>query len=285
MFLSRLFLLFTISSIFLILNAFSNSQDAPLVLAVHPYLPSEEIQKRFQPLADYLGSQLRRSVVVRVGRDYEDHIQTVGMNKVDIAFIGPAEYVKMTSRYGTKPLLSRMEINGSPLLSGMIVTRSDSSLKKLSDLIGKRFAFTDPESTMGSLIPLYVMEKAGITLKELGHYEHLKGHYNVALGVLAGDFDAGAIKSEVYLEFVPRGLRVLADMPKVSEHAFITRSDYPADQVELLRTLFYRLNNSTNGHAVLTSIDKEATALVPVQDANYNNLREMLKALMKDVKR
>ena len=251
----------------------------PLILAVHPYLPAAEIVTRFTPLADYLDKQLGRRVQVRVGRDYEQHIDAIGLNSVDIAFMGPSSYVEMTARYGAKPLLARIEVNGKPFLSGYIVTRTDSPLRNLTELRGKRFAFVDPDSTMGTIVPRYALQQAGVGLNSFAAYQHLSGHKDVALGVLNGDYDAGAVKSEVYDELAARGLRVLAKLPDVSEHLFITRTDLPADRVHVLRQALLQLKDAPNGAAIMHAINKEMTAMVPVIDADYDNLRKIQHAV------
>ena len=253
--------------------------QTPLILAVHPYLPSEEIHKRFTPLAEYLGKQLGRPVQVRVGRDYDQHVEAIGLNSVDIAFMGPASYVLLGERYGAKPLLARIEVNGKPRLSGYIVTNVNSALRNLADLHGKRFAFVDPDSTMGAIVPRYVMQEAGVTLKTLGAYQFLGGHKNVALGVLSGDYDAGAVKSEAYDEMAARGLRVLAKLPEVSEHLFVTRSDMPSKQVALLRQALLQLKNEAEGAVIMRAINKDMTAMVPVVSADYDNLRQIQRVV------
>jgi phosphonate transport system substrate-binding protein len=251
----------------------------PLVLAVHPYLPSAEIQQRFAPLAEYLGKLLERPVVVRVGRDYEEHIAAVGANAVDIAFMGPSPYVLLTARYGKKPLLARIEVEGKPYLGGVIIARVGSPLRGLEDLKGRRFAFGDRDSTMSALVPQYMLQEAGVPLSALGGYEYLGAHKNVALGVLNGDYDAGAVKQEVFDELAPRGLRVLATMPMVSEHLFVTRSDMPPAQGEKLRQALINLNARPDGKTIMQAINRGMTNMVPVSDADYHSLRTMMRAV------
>ncbi|MBT9614289.1 MAG: phosphate/phosphite/phosphonate ABC transporter substrate-binding protein [Burkholderiales bacterium] len=270
----KLFCLFTG---FATVNAAEPIQP-PLILAVHPYLPSAEIQQRFAPLADYLSKQLGRQVQVRVGPNFEQHIEAIGINSVDIAFMGPASYVKMVACHGAKPLLARIEIKGKPIFSGYIITRADSALRTLADLRGRRFAFADLDSAMGTVVPRYVMQQAGVGLKHLGAYQHLGGYEDVALGVLNGDFDAGAIRREVFDELAPRGLRVLAKLPEVSEHLFVTRADLPANQVRLLRQALLQLKHAPNGAAILRAINKDMTAMAPVVDADYDSLRKLQRA-------
>ena len=251
----------------------------PMVLAVHPYLPSAEIQQRFSPMANYLSRVLDRPVEVRVGRDYDEHVDAIGRNEVDIAFMGPSLYVLTVARYGKKPLLARLETKGKPVLTGVIICRKDSPLRTLADLKGRRFAFGDKDSTMSALVPQYMLQTVGVALSDLAGYEYLGGHKNVALGVLGGDYDAGAVKEEVFKEFEPRGLRVLAPMAQVSEHLFVTRSDMSPALVEKLRKALLNIKSEPNGEVIMHSIHKEMTNLVPVEDSDYQSLRTIMRTI------
>jgi phosphonate transport system substrate-binding protein len=252
----------------------------PLILGVHPYLLPAEIAARFAPLAGYLDRQLGQRVQVRVGRDYDQHIETIGRDTIDVAYVGPASYVKMVARHGAKPLLARIEIKGKPAVTAYIAVRADSPLRKLADLRGRRFAFGDANSTMGTIVAQHVLRRAGVGLESLGGYQYLGSHRNVALAVLSGDYDAGAVRKEVYDELQARGLRVLLKLPEVSEHLFVTRSDLPAAQVTRLRQALLGLKDAPGGAAILQAIDREMTAMVPVSDADYDSLRAIQRALV-----
>jgi len=251
----------------------------PLILAVHPYLPPNELTQRFSPLADYLSRELGRPIVVRVGGDYWEHIEYIGKDQVDIAFMGPASYVKMVKKYGKKPILARLEINGQPQFRGRIIVRKDSPLAILPDLKGRSFAFGDPGSTMSYQVPRYMLWQAGITLNDLSDHRFLGSHNNVALAVLAGDFDAGAVKEEVFLSFESRGLRALANTPALSEHLFVASNALPANIVQAMRTALYRLKDTPQGAHIMNTIKKDTSAMVPAADSDYDSLRDILKAL------
>ena len=228
--------------------AAESSGQKPLILAVHPYLSKDEIISRFKPLADYIARAAGRPVQLRVGRDYEEHIDAIGTDSVDIAYMGPAEYVKLVAKYGKKPLLVRQEIDGQKLLKGEIIVRQDSPLQSLSELKGKRFIFADVNSTMGSVIPQKMLIQAGVPLTSLASYKFVEGHDNVALAVLAGDYDAGAIKEETFQKYAPRGLRALAHSPSVYDHVFVTSTRLPAELVGILRSSLLKLNGSPEGN-------------------------------------
>lgn len=265
----------------LALNALSHSAgaDDALILGVHPYLPPKDLIKRFEPLAGYLGKAIGRPVEVRIGRNYDDHIEAIGKERIDIAFMGPVSYIKLVEHHGKKPILARLETNGLPTFRGAIVTRRESPLKNLAELKGKRFAFGDPDSTMSHLVPEHMLLMAGVRRKDLAEYRFLGGHHNVVLAVLAGDFDAGAVKDEVFQEYAAKGLRALADSPAFSDHVFVTRATLPADTVQTLRAALLRLKALPEGAAIMQSIKKDMTALIPAADNDYDNLRTVVKAL------
>jgi len=253
--------------------------DQPaLLLGVHPYLSHGEVYRRFKPFADYLAQRLGRRVEVRIGRDYDEHIREVGMDRLDIAYLGPVSYVKMTAAYGRKPLLACLERDGSSRLTGNIVVLKNSPLESVADLRGRSFAFGDPASTMSSIVPQAMLAHSGVGLHELERYSHFQGHTNVALAVLTGEADAGAVKHEVFKKFETRGLRSLAVLPDVAEHVFVTRSDMPEAQVRRLRELLQHANQDEQGLAALRAIHRKATALVPVSDQAYDSLRQMLES-------
>jgi phosphonate transport system substrate-binding protein len=263
--------------------SFTGVADAErsLILAVHPYLPATELVKRYTPLTDYLGRKLNQPVKIQISKDYQDHIDKIGGDKVDIAYMGPASYVKVTALYGKKPILARLEIKGKPAFQGIIIAGKDSPLNNLKDLEGRRFAFGDPNSTMSHLVPRYMLIKEGVGIDKLAAHAFLENHQNVALGVLAGDYDAGAVKEAVFYKYEKRGLKALMKTPKISEHLFITRKNLPAGKVELLRKALFDLKEDERGRIIMASIKSSMTGMVHASDEDYNNLRIILQTLEK----
>ena len=258
-------------------SAAQPGDQQPIILGIHPYLPHDELVTRFTPLANYIGRAIGHPVQVRVGRTYGEHIKAIGSDSIDIAYMGPVPYVEMVAKYGRKPLLARQVINNSPYLRGEIIVRKDSPLRTLGDLKGKCFLFGDVNSTMSYIMPQHMIEDAGVPLIRLGDHKFLEGHENVALAVLAGTCDAGAVKQEVYEEFKPKGLRVLAELPLVYDHLFVTSASLPPPMVRKLRKIMLDLNDLPEGKAIMAKIHPDMTALVPPKDSDYNNLRALMK--------
>ena len=263
-------------------TANGDSPPDPMILGVHPYLSHSALHHRFKPLARYLAHRLGMPVAVRIGNTYRDHIDAIGRDRIDLAFVGPVPYLQIADNYGPKPLLARLETNGNTELGGHIVVREDSPLRRLEDLTGRRMGFGDPYSTMSNVVPHAVLNHAGIEVRRPTPY---RSHSNVALAVLSGQVDAGAVKEEVFEQFAAQGLRSLRRLPAVSEHVFIARADMPQSMLRHLRAVLHELHTSAAGRRALSAIHRNATALRPVADADLMPLRALLSPPVEDVAR
>jgi len=253
--------------------------ESTLILGVHPYKQATEISKSFTPLVKYLSDKTNRSFKLKISKNYQTHIDLIGNDQVHIAYMGPASYIKLVENYGKKRLLSRLEINGKPTFQGVIITRQDSDISALKLLQNKRFAFGSPSSTMSHLVPRYMLFDAGIPVSALEKYAFLGNHVNVALGVLTGNYDAGAVKEAIYKKYKEKGLKALATTVPLSEHLFIASDNIDNKFVIKLREIMLELNLQSNGPDILKSIKKTTTALVAVRDSDYDNLRKMMETL------
>lgn len=250
-----------------------------LILGIHPYKSPTVLVKAYTPLADYLSEHAGLPVKISISNNYASHIDTIGMDKIDIAYMGPASYVKLVEKYGKKHLIACQVVNGKSTFQGKIIVRNDSDLTSLAQLKGKSFAFGDPASTMSHLVPRYMLLRAGIKLEGLNNYKFLGSHDNVALSVLTGDYDAGAVKEAIFYKYESRGLRVLVSTPELTEHNFVARKNIDPGMVEKLRHAFHSLGKDPSGKRILESIKPGISGMKPVEDKEYENLRKILNHL------
>ena len=251
----------------------------PLKLCVHPYLSASELIKRYTPLAEYLGRQLGRPVMLEIGSSYDAHIHRIANGIMDIAFMGPASYVKLTSQYGKRPILAAFKTKEGKFFHGHIMVRKDSPITSLAQLKGKRFVFGDHASTLSHIVPRHMLLKAGIDVKQFSQVSYVANHDNIALGILAGSFDAGAVKEEVFLQYQPQGLRSLARSAPITDHVFIARDNLPKETVQALRKAFLGLSDSAEGRQIISGMRSDVIALVPADDRDFDVLRVIMDEL------
>jgi phosphonate transport system substrate-binding protein len=278
-FLSRMFCMLSVVICVMTLAPHTATASDELLLGVHPYKSATMLQKSFSPLADYLSRVTGQRVRIVIAKNYQQHITQMSEDKLDIAFMGPVSYVRLVDQYGPKPILARLEINGSPTFQGHIISRATGSIKTIGDIKGKTFAFGDPESTMSHLVPRHMLWKAGIGAEDLAGFDFLGNHSNVAMAVLSGKYDAGAVKEAVFHKYESRGLHSVAATPQLSEHLFVARANMPKQKLERIRAALLTLHQQANGMKTLHAIKKTMTRLVPAKYSDYDNLRKILDEL------
>ncbi|KPJ96502.1 MAG: hypothetical protein AMJ53_00495 [Gammaproteobacteria bacterium SG8_11] len=257
----------------------ADTEQDQLTICIHPYRSSTVLYQAFTPLAEFLSQALGKPLSIHIAKDYESHIAAVGTNKFGIGYMGPASYIYLVNQYGKKRILGRQAIEGKPVFQGKIIARQDSPLTSLADLKGKRFAFGDPSSTMSHLVPRYMLLEVGISVEDLAEHKFLGNHTNVVLGVLSGDFDAGAVKESEFYKYEQRGLKAIATTPALSEHLFVASDSMPESIVNVLRSALLNAHLSEQGLRAIHAIKPTISAFMPAQDSDYENLRVIINTL------
>ena len=252
-----------------------------LTLAVHPYLSSSEIEQRFTPLARQLAKALGLPVTVRVSTNYDAHIQVVGQGMADLAYVGPAELLIAETRYGHQILLGQAVFDNHKGLTGHLVVRQSGAAPQsgralLRSLRHQRAAFVDRKSSMGYLVPMAILEKAGVRESDFQTMRFVGSHENVALGVLAGEFDVGAVNDETFEKYRPRGLHSLYSLPAVPEHVFVVSPRVPAEWQSLIRTSLLQMAENEAGHQALRAIRPDFSKIAPVNEKEFASVRALL---------
>ena len=119
-------------------------------------IPTEggaDIVKRFQPLVEHLEKVLGVDVEAMSASDYAGIITAMAHKHIEFAYFGPKSYVEAAEKAGAEALALEKNKKGQPGYYSIIISKKGSGIKTLEDAKGKFFAFTDPNSTSGYLVP------------------------------------------------------------------------------------------------------------------------------------
>ena len=255
------------------------TQNGQLTLGFMPYLASQHLLVKYQPLADYLSKELGMRVVIEVAKDYVTHNEETGKDELDISFLGGSPYIDVCEQYGCRPILARFEFNGRPYFRSVIYTAEKSRIKTLKELEGKRMAFGSRKSTLSTQVPYFMMLEAGVTMKYVKS-DFVDNQENVVLGVLLGDYDAGSASEEVFMENRKLGLRAIAYSPYVSTHVFTASSKMPRELRERIINALLTLKTRPEGAKIMKSISPSLTGFVTADDSDYDLLRSILHQVL-----
>lgn len=98
-----------------------------------------------------------------------------------------------------------------------VFTQADSDIETVADLAGRRVAHTSPTSNSGNQAPRALFPGLGVTPDVDYEVVYSGSHDQSMLGVVAGDYDAAPVASEVVDRMAERGLYDTADVRKIWE--------------------------------------------------------------------
>lgn len=139
-------------------------------------------------LEAYLKKELDMEVSVELPISFISVVEAFGAKRADAAIINTFGYILAHEKYGVEARLKLMN-RGRDEYYGQIIARTDSKIKSIKDLNGKKFAFVDPASTSGYLLPLKLFKEENITIKE---HVFSGRHDTVVSAVYQKQVDAGA---------------------------------------------------------------------------------------------
>jgi len=129
--------------------------------------------------------------------DYDGVIQGLLGGTIDMAWLGASAYAKtfLTDPEAVEPIMVKTNVDGSYGYYSVGFARVDSGIASLEDMKGKVFAFGDPNSTSGYLIPsIEIPQATGASMDSGDYFGEVKfvgGHEQTIVAVANGDVDGG----------------------------------------------------------------------------------------------
>ena len=157
-----------------------------------------KVTEQWGQLSKYLSKEtgLTFQLVPLTFDEIEPNIKT---KEIDYILTNPAMYVDLEQKYGINALASMLNLrlnNALNQFSGVIFTRADSSIKKMSDIKGKPFMCVKKMSFGGGQMAFRHLLESGINPFKDTILMEGRTHDNVVLAVQAGMVDAGTVRSD-----------------------------------------------------------------------------------------
>lgn len=160
-------------------------------------------------VAAALGARIGRIVRPTVLDSYQTLEAAVVAGTVHVAWLPPLLHARATAS-GAR-LVAVPERGGAVVYRSALLVRADAPIRAVTDLAGKKAAWSDPSSSAGAIFPRRHLAAAGVTLAS----ETMAGSFRAACAAVAdGDADVcGCFVSEVAAKTGPPA--ILADIAKV----------------------------------------------------------------------
>lgn len=272
------------------------SKKAPLGTTKNPikffFVPSVDakvIADKTRLIKKELEARTGYKFEIAMPANYIAVVESFGTKRADIAAVNTFGYVLANEKYGAQARLTVLRF-GSPTYQAQIVARADSGIKTLKDLDGKKFAYVDPASTSGYLLPAKLFKERNIKMSQTVFAQK---HDNVISMVYQKQVDAGATFYSPKEDNVIQDARrlVLKQYPDVEEKVkiieltesipndpIIFRKGLPDEIREKTITAILDMMQTPDGKDAFMAI-YGVTAFQRATDADYDKVKEMMVSL------
>ncbi|GCE28596.1 hypothetical protein KDA_40800 [Dictyobacter alpinus] len=218
-----------------------------------------------------------------IGSTYTDTVNALAQGRVEVGWLGPFSYLHAHQKYGAKVILRQVRTEGQKTYQSYIIVGANSGIHTLQGLKSQTFAFVDPLSTSGNLIPRYVLKKAGIDPDKDIRGVYAGSHEEVLQGVFSGKYPAGAVSSDNYdlyqKEARTPSLIILAKSFPIPSGPIAVRKDIQLYDVLRVQDAFLTIGESDP--AILNTIG--FVGFAKATDDTYKELLEIASYLNIDI--
>jgi phosphonate transport system substrate-binding protein len=183
----------------------------PIRFAALPMVDERSLRGQFLPMLDHLARRTGLEFQWTYFPKYDDLLRALREDQLDLAYLGPLPYVKLTERDRRFESLARfLEQDGSQGYDCALVAFPPDGLTNARQIAGKRIGLTQPESTCGHFAVSVMLDRAGRRLEGDGNqHEYAGGHDKAILGVLHGRYDVAGVKLAIVRRYASLGIRAI----------------------------------------------------------------------------
>jgi phosphonate transport system substrate-binding protein len=138
----------------------SSDETADLNVAVAAMISPKETIEYYRELLNYIGAKMHRGVRLIQRKTYGEVNEMFRLGQIDLAFICSGPYAVGKNEYGFEALAVPV-VRDQPFYQSYLIVHKDSSYRELADLRERIFAFTDPDSNSGTMVPRFWLAQMG----------------------------------------------------------------------------------------------------------------------------
>lgn len=244
-------------------------------VAILPLYSAITLFDRFDPLMRYLSLQTGYEFKLVIPRDFEDFFDTVAQGRVQFSYSNPYIYIQLAEKGHLSAFANTILEESGDIFRGIIITHTDSSIRNIQQLRGKRVMVVSYKSAGGYLAQKLLLNENGIDVfKDLRIMEG-KRQEEVILNVYRRSVDAGFVREsalDVLKEEVDlTKIRIVAKTPYIANWPFAATRKTDRKIIETVKENLLKLKDTH----VLTAA--RIQGFKAASDMDFDGLRKRIK--------
>jgi len=268
-----------------ILSSYADQSKQRFKLAILPCNTVEITFKKFHPLVNHLQQITGFDIDIVVPTDAAEFERAIKNSTIDCALQDPHLYLQYANVYNKRMLLRAVNLDGTIIQSGVVIVRSDSTIRNMKDLKGKSVMFGPTLSAPKWIAARWLFEERDINIdKDLKAYSNGKSCEDIAFNVYLKAVDAGVVcdhslkgNLDEYQELGMdiKQLHAIAETKPVPTRIFAARQELNNDVVSKLYQALLSLNINNPEQAHMLN-EAELGGFQKSKDEDYDALRIQL---------
>lgn len=250
-----------------------------LRIAVGAMITPKEGFAYYREFLDYISRQMGQPVHYVDAESYDDINQKLKRGDIDAGFVCSGPYVDGRKEFGLE-LLAAPQAYGKTVYYAYIIVPKDSPARSMDDLKGKRFAFTDPLSNTGKLVPEYMLRLKGHSPEQFFEKVVYSGSHDKSISAVNQGLIDGASVDSLIWEYTNRTsqastsrTRIILTSEPYAIPPFVVRPGLDPGIKQKLRDILLNAHAVPEGKALLDKMMIER--FKTIDDKAYDSIREM----------
>jgi phosphonate transport system substrate-binding protein len=227
--------------------------------------------------SQYLERKMGRKVEFILRKSYREVMDLLDSGGIEFAWICGFPYIQ-TRNPESIQLLSVPVYRGAPRYHSYIIVPRSSSARHFSDLRGKIFAFSDPDSNSGFLYPLSLLVEKNENPESFFRQTFFTFNHAETVQAVSEQFaDGGAVDSYIweYLASsrpdITEKTRIIKKSPSFGFPPIVSRLGVNPNTVNLMKTTLENMDEDVDGKALLVQLKLDGFGYYP--NSLFNGIR------------
>jgi len=263
--------------------------DKILTVAVAAMISPKETFAYYHEMLKYIGENAGGYKVNLIQRKtYGEVNDLLRKGRIDIAFICSGPYAIGKEKYGFEALATPV-VRSEPFYQSYLIVNKTSNYSSLVDLRGHIFAFTDPDSNTGALVPTYWLNQIGERSSSFfSKVVYTYSHDNSIMAVAKGLVDGAAVDGHKWEYFAIRNpihtskTRIIRRSEPFGSPPLVAAAHVSDELKQKIRILMIKMHESPEGQSILKKLMIER--FLASEEEWYNPVKDIYRVVqsMKD---
>jgi phosphonate transport system substrate-binding protein len=253
--------------------------DRVLTICVGSMITPQEGYHYYRQLFDHIADRMGVRVRALDPGSYTEVNRMLAEGEVDAAFVCGGPYVEGHKSFGLD-LIAAPIINGEASYYSNLIVPADSPARTLEDLRGRTFAFTDPLSNSGMLVPASELDKLGESPETFFSSFLYTYAHDRSIQAVADQMVSGAAVDSLIWDYLAAIHPELTSKVKVIDRfgpygtpPVVTRPDLDPATKARLQEVLLNTHLHPRGKAILQGMHIER--FVAIEDSRYDSIRDL----------